>query len=85
VVLVDVRNPGELAAGEIPGALHVPLPELRRRLAEVRRDGPVVLYCAGGWRSAVAASYLRNRGYSDVSDMIGGYDGWAAHRMQLTR
>lgn len=85
VVLVDVRNPGELAAGEIPGAHHVPLPELRRRLAEVRRDGPVVLYCAGGWRSAVAASYLRNQGYSDVSDMIGGYDGWAAHYMQLTR
>lgn len=85
VVLIDVRNPGELAAGEIPGAHHVPLPALRRRLAEVRRDGPVVLYCAGGWRSGVAASYLRSQGYSDVSDMIGGYDGWAAHRMQVTR
>jgi hydroxyacylglutathione hydrolase len=85
VVLVDVRNPGELAPGEIPGAHHVPLPELRRRLAEVRRDGPVVLYCAGGWRSGVAASYLRSEGYSDVSDMIGGYDGWAAHQAQLTR
>jgi glyoxylase-like metal-dependent hydrolase (beta-lactamase superfamily II)/rhodanese-related sulfurtransferase len=85
VLLVDVRNPGELETGEIPWAHHVPLPALRRRLAEVRRDGPIVLYCAGGWRSAVAASYLRSQGYSDVSDMIGGYEGWLAHHKQLTR
>jgi glyoxylase-like metal-dependent hydrolase (beta-lactamase superfamily II)/rhodanese-related sulfurtransferase len=84
VQLVDLRNPGELTAGHIAGAHHVPLPALRRRLAEVRRDGPVVLYCASGWRSGVAASYLRSQGYSDVSDMIGGYDGWVAHQAQLT-
>jgi glyoxylase-like metal-dependent hydrolase (beta-lactamase superfamily II) len=80
VLLVDVRNPAEVEAGDIPGAQHLPLPQLRRRLAEVRRDGRVVLYCASGWRSAVAASYLRSQGYSDVSDVIGGYDGWAAAR-----
>jgi rhodanese-related sulfurtransferase len=79
-LLVDVRNPGEVAAGEIAGSQHIPLPQLRRRLGEVRCDGPVVLYCASGWRSAVAASYLRSQGYSDVSDVIGGYDGWAAAR-----
>jgi hydroxyacylglutathione hydrolase len=84
VLLIDVRNPGELTAGSIPGAHHVPLPALRRRLAEVRRDGPIVLYCASGWRSGVAASYLRSQGYVDVSDMIGGYDGWVAHQAQLT-
>jgi rhodanese-related sulfurtransferase len=82
VQLVDVRNPGEVAAGEIAGAQHVPLPQLRRRLAEVPRDRPVVLYCASGWRSAVAASYLRSQGYPDVSDVIGGYGGWVAHHMQ---
>jgi rhodanese-related sulfurtransferase len=43
-----------------------------------------VLYCASRWRSSAAASYLRSQGYSDVSDMIGGYIEWAVRRTQLT-
>ena len=77
-VVVDVRNPGEVAAGAIPAALPVPLAQLPHRLAEIPRDRPVVTYCAGGYRSSVAASVLRREGYGDVSDLLGGYPAWAA-------
>ncbi|WAL64588.1 rhodanese-like domain-containing protein [Amycolatopsis cynarae] len=73
--LLDVRNTGELAGGVIEGALHIPLAELPRRLGEVP-PGPVVVYCAGGTRSSIAASVLRSAGHADVSDLIGGYGAW---------
>ncbi len=77
VQVVDIRNPGEVIAGMIPDARHVPLPELGRRLGELRADAPVIVYCAGGWRSSVGASLLRARGFSDVSDVLGGYAAWS--------
>jgi glyoxylase-like metal-dependent hydrolase (beta-lactamase superfamily II)/rhodanese-related sulfurtransferase len=77
-VLVDVRNAGELAAGAVPGARHIPLAQLPHHLAELPRDRPVVTYCAGGYRSGVAASLLRREGHPDVSDLLGGYAAWAA-------
>lgn len=80
VTLIDIRNAGELEAGGVPGALHIPLAELRRRVDEVPRTGAVVLYCAGGWRSGVGASYLRSQGFADVSDILGGYGAWEATR-----
>ncbi len=76
VQLVDIRNAGELEAGTIPGAVHIPLAELSRRADELDATRPVVAYCAGGWRSSVGASLLRSRGYLDVSDIHGGYAAW---------
>lgn len=76
VTLIDIRNPGELESGAIPGAVHIPLAQLRARLNEVPTDKPVVVYCAGGWRSSVAASLLRAAGFEEVSDLAGGYTGW---------
>ncbi|WP_369812785.1 rhodanese-like domain-containing protein [Kineosporia sp. R_H_3] len=77
-VVVDVRNIGEREGGHIPGSLHIPLAELRRRMDEIPAGRPVVLHCAGGWRSSVAASLLRNAGRSDVSDLVGGFAAWQA-------
>jgi glyoxylase-like metal-dependent hydrolase (beta-lactamase superfamily II)/rhodanese-related sulfurtransferase len=77
VQLVDIRNAGELAEGQIPGSVHIPLAELGKRSGELDQDRPVLLYCAGGWRSSVAASALRARGFTDVSDVLGGYQAWA--------
>jgi Zn-dependent hydrolases, including glyoxylases len=77
VQLIDIRNIGELEAGTIPGARHLPLAELRDRMAELDPERPVVLYCAGGWRSSVGASVLRAAGFTDVSDVLGGYNAWA--------
>ena len=76
VQVVDIRNVGELAAGGVPGAAHIPLAELARRADELDPSRPVVTYCAGGWRSSVAASLLRARGFADVSDVLGGYVAW---------
>ena len=78
VQLIDIRNEGETEAGMIPGAKNIPLAQLGRRLDEIDPARPVVLYCAGGWRSSVGSSLLRNRGYGDVSDVLGGFAGWHA-------
>jgi glyoxylase-like metal-dependent hydrolase (beta-lactamase superfamily II) len=74
--IVDVRNPGEAEAGMIPGAINIPVGQLPDRLADLDPAKPTVVYCAGGYRSSVAASLLRQRGFADVSDILGGYDAW---------
>lgn len=79
LTLIDVRNPGEIeATGTLPEARNIPLSDLPNRLDTVPRDHAVVLHCAGGWRSSVAASYLRSQGYPEVSDLLGGYSAWSA-------
>jgi hydroxyacylglutathione hydrolase len=78
LVVLDVRGPGERAQGAIEGSLHIPLPQLRGRLGELNPERPVVVHCAGGYRSSIAASLLRAHSFDDVSDLIGGYQAWAA-------
>lgn len=75
--IVDIRGEGELEAGMLPGARHIPLAQLVSRAGELDPARPVLLYCAGGWRSSVGASLLRHRGFSDVSDILGGYGAWS--------
>src|SRR5207245_2754785 len=78
LVLLDVRNPGEVAAtGTIDGALRVPLPRLGAEVDNLDPNRPTVAYCAGGYRSSIAASVLRAAGFADVSDLLGGYGAWA--------
>jgi glyoxylase-like metal-dependent hydrolase (beta-lactamase superfamily II)/rhodanese-related sulfurtransferase len=74
--IVDVRNPGEAAAGMIPDAVNIPVRQLPERVGELSANAPTVVYCAGGYRSSVAASLLRQRGFADVSDIVGGYTAW---------
>ena len=74
--IVDVRNPGEVAAGTIPNAIAIPVGQLPSRLSELDATLPTVVYCAGGYRSSVAASLLRQNGFGDVSDILGGYGAW---------
>jgi glyoxylase-like metal-dependent hydrolase (beta-lactamase superfamily II)/rhodanese-related sulfurtransferase len=74
--VVDVRNPGEFADGIIPGAVTIPVSQLTGRVDELDPTRPTVVYCAGGYRSSVAASVLRQRNFVDVSDIIGGYGAW---------
>ncbi|BBX10673.1 MBL fold metallo-hydrolase [Mycolicibacterium aichiense] len=74
--LVDVRNPGEAAAGMVSGAVNIPVGQLPDRVGELDPHKPTVVYCAGGYRSSVAASLLRKRGFDDVSDLLGGYAAW---------
>ncbi|MBX9920244.1 MAG: MBL fold metallo-hydrolase [Mycolicibacterium frederiksbergense] len=74
--VVDVRNPGEVEAGTIPNAIAIPVGQLPSRLRELDPAKPTVVYCAGGYRSSVAASLLRRNGFGDVSDILGGYGAW---------
>lgn len=74
--IVDVRNPGETEAGMLPGAVNIPLAELANRIGELDPAAPTVVYCAGGYRSSIAASLLRRHGFADVSDILGGYGAW---------
>ena len=83
VQLVDIRNAAETEAGMMPGALNIPLAQLGRRAGELDPARPTVLYCAGGWRSSVGGSLLRSLGFTDVSDLLGGYAGWAASEATL--
>ncbi|WP_431238431.1 MBL fold metallo-hydrolase [Mycolicibacterium aichiense] len=78
VTLIDIRNLGERDDGAIPASVHIPLAQLRLRLDEVPTDKPIVVHCAGGWRSSVAASLLRANGIQTVSDLLGGYNAWVA-------
>lgn len=77
-VLLDVREPNEVAMGQVPGALVIARGVLESAVeAQVPRDRPIVIYCASGNRSALAADTLRTMGYTDVTSMRGGIRGWA--------
>ena len=78
VTIVDVREPMEWNLGRIPGAIHVPIGVLETKVeAAVPRDREVVLYCARGNRSALAADALQKMGYDNVASMAGGWVAWA--------
>lgn len=83
--VVDVRGPGEVAAGTIPGAELIQLPTLVTRLGELDVNAPTVVFCAGGYRSSIAASALRQRGFTDVSDLIGGFGAWQGAGGEVTQ
>ena len=79
LTILDVRGPGEVADGMIDGAQHVQLATLLDRASTLDRSAPTVVYCAGGYRSSIAASTLRSLGFDDVSDVVGGYGAWRSH------
>ena len=74
--LVDVRQPGETEGGVIEGAILIPLTRMNERLASLDASKPTIVYCAGGFRSSIAASRMAAAGFSDVSDLLGGYGAW---------
>jgi len=68
--LVDVRTPGEFAAGHLPGAINIPVQDLDARLSELRPfDGALVVYCRSGHRSGNAARTLKSAGFTAVRDL----------------
>ncbi len=80
VTVIDVRAPHEWSEGHIPGATHIPLAMLPEKLDEIAAGelGPVAVHCAGGDRSAIAASLLQARGVANVLNISEGYTAWAA-------
>lgn len=79
VVYLDVREPNEWNLGRLPNAMHLPRGNLESNIeARVGRDETVVIYCARGNRSALAADTLQQMGYENVSSMAEGFGGWIA-------
>ena len=76
--LLDVRLPGEWDQGHLPGAQYLFLGDLPRKLKELNANKPVVVYCATGYRSSLAASLLQASGFKDVRNVPGSYTAWTA-------
>lgn len=76
--LIDVREESEFVAGHLPGAVHVGKGVIERDIETKVPDPktPLILYCGGGFRSALAADALQKMGYTNVISMDGGWTGW---------
>lgn len=79
VSLIDVRSPGEFAKGSIPGAVNIPVDELRGRLSEIGKDRDVAVFCQVGQRGYLATRILLQAGYR-VRNIGGGYRTWLLHQ-----
>lgn len=78
-VVLDVREPNETNLGRIPGAIVIPRGTMETKVeAMIPRDANVVIYCASGNRSALAADTLQQMGYANVASMAGGWNAWVA-------
>jgi len=78
--LIDVRAPREREQKHVAGSVSLPLNHLVERASELPRDRPLIVHCAGGYRSSIAASLLQRLGFAQVSEMAGGLAAWeAAH------
>jgi glyoxylase-like metal-dependent hydrolase (beta-lactamase superfamily II)/rhodanese-related sulfurtransferase len=82
-LMVDVRAPGERQEKRIAGSVGIPLTQLSSRLSELPADRPLIVYCAGGYRSSIAASLLQSRGFNQVSEIAGGITAWAAGNLPV--
>jgi len=75
--VIDVRQPGEVATGTVPGAEAIPLHTLPLRLDELGRNETIVFVCRSGARSAQACMFLQQQGYENVINLRGGVIAWA--------
>ena len=83
-VAVDVRAPREREAKRIDGSISIPLNHLSERLAELPRDRPLLVFCAGGYRSSIAASLLQRNGFANVTELAGGMAAWEAAKLPVS-
>ena len=83
--VVDVRRPGEYAAGHVPGAASRPLDRLESEVRSLDAARPTAVICAGGYRSSAATSLLRRHGFRDLLNVIGGTSAWVAAGYEVER
>jgi hydroxyacylglutathione hydrolase len=80
---VDVRAPREREQKRVAGSVSMPLNHLAEHLQDLPKDRPLLVYCAGGYRSAIAASLLQTHGFSHVSEITGGITAWEAAKLPV--
>ncbi len=76
IMLLDVRSDREYSEGHIPGAVHVPLPEIGDRVKKLKKDKELVVYCRNGNQSIWAIKRLMGMGYKNLYNLKGGYSAW---------
>jgi hydroxyacylglutathione hydrolase len=81
-LLLDVRNPREWEAKRIEGSVNVPLNRLQERIAEIPRDRRILIHCAGGYRSSIAAAILQQYGITQLEELASGLAAWDAAALQ---
>jgi len=77
LVVLDVREPEELAVARLDGTVHIPMSEIAGRLDEIDPDQEIVVMCHHGFRSAQVAGFLAQRDFSRVVNLAGGIDAWS--------
>ena len=80
---IDVRSPRERNQKSIAGSLGIPLNRLTENVQQLSKDRPLLVYCAGGYRSSVAASLLQRFGFTHVSEIAGGLAGWESAKLPV--
>ena len=85
VFLLDVRTPEEFRQARLKDGVLIPVDQIERRLGEIPRNRPIIVYCAVGSRSAGAASFLAEKGFRDVSNMKDGIVGWYRNGLPILR
>ncbi len=87
ILIVDVREESEWARGHLPGAIHLGKGIIERDIEQrvPEKAAPLVLYCGGGFRSALAADNLQKMGYTNVISMDGGWKGWIEAGYSISR
>jgi len=83
--LIDVRSEGEYADGHLAGAKLIPVQDLEKRLAEIDKKRPVLLYCRSGHRSGNALKTLQAAGFPEAKHMGGGINAWQAAGLPVTK
>ena len=81
--LIDVRTPREYDQRSIAGSLSIPLNHLSERMQDLQEDQPLLVYCAGGYRSSIAASLLQQKGFARVTEIAGGMAAWEAAKLSV--
>lgn len=85
VFLLDVRTPDEYRQARLAGSVLIPINEVERRIAQIPKGRPVLVYCAVGSRSGLVAGFLSQRGYGEVYNMHDGIVGWYRNGFPITR
>jgi hydroxyacylglutathione hydrolase len=80
---IDVRTPAEREQKSVAGSMSIPLNHLAERVEELPKNRPLLVYCAGGYRSSIAASLLQQRGFTRVSEIAGGLAAWEAANLPV--
>jgi rhodanese-related sulfurtransferase len=84
-IVVDVRAPREWQKSHIEGSVNIPLNHLAERIEEVPANRPVLVHCAGGYRSSIAAGILQRHGRTNLTEMSGGLAAWEAAGLPVQR